>query len=531
MEVRLSAGGGVFGKLIFSAFGLLFAVFGSMFVKQALASLQETKAMQQWVETPCAIVSSEMKDAGEDYKLILSYTYSFNGQPHTATRYGHQNDFKADSVSEISQLRKTLAPGTQTRCHVNPNNPNEAVLKLPTVKSAIRGIGFTLIFPAFGLLFATIPWLTGRRKNGDEVEIKSFKREKSGKPALILFGSIFALAGLLLIKPLFITPLQKANDAKTWNSVPATVISSKVKSHSGDDSTTYSVYIAYRYEVDGTEFIGDQYSFVSGSSSGYSGKADIVRQYPKGRKFTVFVNPINPGESVIQRELSNSKYLGLIPVVFTIIGIAILIGGLRAKRPELDRQQSIQHTVTLNGPSPLKKAIGISLFATVWSGVVVLLAKSDAPLLFPVVFGLFGVIMICASIHAILAVFNPRPTVDLTPGNIHQGTEVLMRWLIDGDTTRIEKLTVKVQCLKITTETSRSGKNRSSRVVKTPLYEEGIVLAEKDFEIRQGTATFKIPVNHPASRPGNTDGIQWQLLFHGDIARWPDLKQELLFIV
>jgi hypothetical protein len=49
-----------------------------MFVKQALASLQETKAMQQWVETPCAIVSSEMKDAGEDYKLILSYTYSFS---------------------------------------------------------------------------------------------------------------------------------------------------------------------------------------------------------------------------------------------------------------------------------------------------------------------------------------------------------------------------------------------------------------------------------------------------------------------
>ena len=55
------------------------------------------------------------------------------------------------------------------------------------------------------------------------------------------------------------------------------VVSSKVKSHDSDDGTTYSPYIAYRYEVSGEEFFGDQLSFMGGSSSGYAGKAEIVR--------------------------------------------------------------------------------------------------------------------------------------------------------------------------------------------------------------------------------------------------------------
>jgi hypothetical protein len=50
-------------------------------------------------------------------------------------------------------------------------------------------------------------------------------------------------------------------------------------------------------------------------------------------------------------------------------------------------------------------------------------------------------------------------------------------------------------------------------------------------EIAQGTLQHIIPENRPASRPGQENGIEWQIVFHGDIARWPDLKAELPFIV
>lgn len=522
--------GGIAKKLIFGAFGLFFAGIGCMFVKKELYSLQETKAMQRWAETPCIIASSEIQDAGEDFELVLSYTYSFNGRSYTATRCERQGNFTDESVVEIERLQKTLAPGAETRCWVNPDNPDQAVLKRPSVTHAVRTIGFALIFPVTGLFFASIPWLRKKSRVSNPGP-ETVSKTKSAKLATILFGSVFALVGLLMIKPFLITPLQKANDAKTWDSVPATVISSKVKSHSDDDGTTYSIYIAYRYEVNGREFTGDRYSFISGSSSGYEGKAKVVSQYPKGLVFNVFVNPINPGESVIRRELSGFIWLGLIPVLFATIGIIILIKTIFAKPPALDPQQARQNTVTLKGPSPFAKAVGISLFTILWSGFFMLLIKLRAPIIFPIVLGLTDLGILCAAVYQILAVFNPRPAADLTPGNIHPGTAVSLRWRIDGNAARIEKLAIKVQCIKVTTETSGDGENRSTQVVKRPLYEEEIVCTENAFEITQGAATFKIPDDQPVSRPGNSDGIQWQLLFHGKIARWPDLKQELRFIV
>jgi len=339
------------------------------------------------------------------------------------------------------------------------------------------------------------------------------------------------LFGLVAIKPILLTPLQKTNAAKTWDAVTATVVSSKVKSHRGDDSTTYSPYIGYRYEVGGEEFMGDQYTFMGGSSSGRDSKTAIIRQYPKGHEFKVYVNPNDPTESVINREASKSLLFGLIPLVFICVGIGTIIAGFRAKTAKLDPYQAHEHVVMLKGPSPIGKAVGLLIFTAIWNGIVFVLFRADVPILFASIFGLAGVIMIGATIHAILAIFNPRPTVEITPGAIRPGTSVALRWRINGRTDRIGKLTLSLQCLRITTETSGSGKNRSTRIVKTPLFEDELLSTDKQNEIVQGTLKFRIPEEKPFSLPGNDSGIQWQLLFHGDIPRWPDLKQELPFIV
>ncbi len=523
---------GIIGKLIFSAFGLFFAVFGTQFVKQEWKGLQETKAMQQWAQTSCTIVSSETKDDGEDFRLEVSYRYEVDGKVFTSTRYGKRPYYTAETIGEIDQARKRLPPGKTFDGHYNPANPAEAVLDLPTVKDARRSVGFTLIFPAFGLLFATLPWLRGRKKKkGESAETQAKTSVRSGKRFLIIFGAVFALFGLIALKPILITPLQKTNAAKSWNAVSATVVSSKVKSHSDDDGTTYSPYIAYRYEVDGEEYLGDQYTFMGGSSSGRGGKTAIVRQYPKGHTFNVYVDPDDPTESVIKREASKSLLFGLIPLIFVFIGIAVIIAGFRAKKAKLDAAQAQERVVTLKGPTPLGKAIGIILFTILWNGVVFFLFKAEAPLLFRIIFGGVGILVIFASIHAILALFNPRPTVEITPGDIRPGTSVALRWRLNGRTDRIGKLTLSLQCLRVTTTTSGHGKNRSTRTVKTPIFEEELLTTDRQNEIAQGTLQFRIPEEKPCSLPGNDGGIQWQLVFHGDIPRWPDLKQELPFTV
>ena len=531
LTVSSRSSGGIAGKLIFSAFGLFFAFIGSQFVKQEWRNLQEAKAMQQWAHTSCILVSSEMKDDGEDFRLEVSYRYEVAGKVYTSTRYGRRPHYTAETIGEIDQIQKKLQKGKTFDCHYNPANPAEAVLDLPSVKGARSSAGFTLLFPGFGLLFATLPWLRGRKKKTAPNLSETPKPARSGKHFLILFGAVFSLFGLIALMPMLIIPLQKTSSAKTWTTVPATVVSSKVKSHTGDDSTTYSPYIAYRYEVGSEEYLGDQYTFMGGSSSGYEGKAEIVRQYPKGHTFNIYVNPDDPAESVIKRDASKNLLFGLIPLIFVFVGIAVIIAGLRAKKARLDPGQARERVVTLKGSTPVGKAIGFTLFALFWNGVVFFLFKSEAPLLFRILFGGVGIILIAATIHATLAIFNPRPVVEITPGDIRPGTSVALRWRINGRSDRIGKLTLSLQCLRVTTETSGHGKNRSTRTIKTPIFDNELLTTDRQNEITQGTLQFLIPEEKSCSIPGNDGGIQWQLVFHGDISRWPDLKQELPFIV
>ena len=531
--VSSGSSGGIAGKLIFSAFGIFFAVFGfQIAVKQEWKSLQEIKAMQQWMQTSCTIVSSKMKDDGEDFRLDISYRYAVAEKVYTSNRYGKRPRYTAETIGEIDRVRKKFSPGNTFDCYYNPAHPAEAVLDLPTVKDARRSVGFTLFFPGFGLLFATLPWLRVRKKKkGESDETQTKKTVRSGKRFLILFGAVFALFGVIALAPILIIPLQKTAAAKSWNTVQATVVSSKVKSHTSDDSTTYSPYIAYRYEVGGEEYLGDQYTFMGGSSSGRGSKAEIVHQYPKGHTFNIYVNPDNPTESVIKRDASKSLLFGLIPLIFICVGVGIIIAGLRAKKAKLDPGQARERVVMLKGSTPIGKAIGITLFALIWNSVVYFIIKSDAPLLFAGIFGLVGIIMIAATIHAILAIFNPRPMVEITPGDIRPGTSVALRWRLNGRIDRIGKLTLSLQCLRVTTETSGHGKNRSTRTIKTPVFNDELLATDRQNEIAQGTLQFRIPEEKPCSIPGNDSGIQWQLVFHGDILRWPDLKQELPFIV
>ncbi|MDZ8119760.1 DUF3592 domain-containing protein [Pontiella sp. NLcol2] len=384
-----------------------------------------------------------------------------------------------------------------------------------------------MIFSTFGLLFAGLPWIRIRNRR------KTEKQEKSTKSFFIPFGSVFAAVGLLMIKPLLADPLLKTQDAKTWNEVPATVVSSKVKSHDSDDGTTYSPYIAYRYNIGSTEYFGDRYTFIGESSSGYESKAEIIRRYPKNRKFTIYVNPENPAESVIHRNASGSLLLGLIPLIFCTIGFAIIIAGFRTKSAStpLNPEQAGKRIVTLKGKSPAAKAFGLTLFAGIWGGVVFLILKSDAPILFPIIFGLFGIAIAAGAIYAVLALFNPRPSAEITPGQIHPGTHVALRWRINGRAERIDELTVSLKCLKLTVETRRSGGKTTTTLVKTPIHETELMRSSEQHNIAQQAIRFTLPADQPASRPGNHDGIQWQLVFHGSIPQWPDLKEELPFLV
>lgn len=277
--------------------------------------------MQQWEKTTGTMVSCEVEDYDEDYQLSLSYAYSVGGVSYTGECFDQHGPCVAYGIGEIKRLEKKWAAGTAVDVFYNPKSPVEAVLEMTDCCGPmwLLPFGISLVVAAFGLFFAALPWILGRIRDRSD-------KSQPGRVFLIIIGGLFLAVGLISI----IHPLLKCREVKHWEIIPATVVASNVKAEESSNGTTYYVYIAYRYSIDGQEYFNDQYNFDYGSSMGRRSKEKIVKRYPVGREFKVFVNPENPAESVIRPQGSLSVLMG---VVFVFPGLLIFLAGLLDKAP------------------------------------------------------------------------------------------------------------------------------------------------------------------------------------------------------
>lgn len=144
-----------------------------------------------------------------------------------------------------------------------------------------------------------------------------------GRLGVTLFGGIFVLVGLglIVIGPLE-TFYQHARSAN-WQPVPVTLHSVDVESHAGDDSTTYSVVAQYSYQFGGQRYQGDRVGYDWGSDNigNYHQRivGSIYRAQARG-ELRVWVNPSNPSESILMRELRWKK------ILFTFVFGAVFAG-------------------------------------------------------------------------------------------------------------------------------------------------------------------------------------------------------------
>jgi hypothetical protein len=109
-----------------------------------------------------------------------------------------------------------------------------------------------------------------------------------------------------------VRPIAKTIAAQSWIATPCRVLQAEVRSHDGDDWTTYSVYILYQYEFNGGTYKSDRYDFVGGSSSGYRGKALVVAGYETAAQPVCYVNPRNPYEAVLKRGFHAKLLLAIV---------------------------------------------------------------------------------------------------------------------------------------------------------------------------------------------------------------------------
>jgi hypothetical protein len=146
-------------------------------------------------------------------------------------------------------------------------------------------------------------------------------------------GTVFAIAAAGIVW-LLATFFLNHHAARNWVSVPAEVADAEIKSSRSTGispaRTTISsrVRTIYRYTYKGTEYTGHRVDFSFGSDNFSGSRRGRQMNILHGASPTVFVNPANPAESVLDRSLPVEQINFAVIFLFFPCGIgtAMLFG-------------------------------------------------------------------------------------------------------------------------------------------------------------------------------------------------------------
>ena len=324
---------------------------------------------------------------------------------------------------------------------------------------------------------------------------------------------------------------------RSWEEVPAELISVNLRLSQSSDSNSAQAQATYGYQYGGRPFTGSRVSLHKGSDSVGSFQKDTYRELSshRGSTFRCFVNPKNPAEAVLYRDL-RWELLGFYSIFLVVFGgagfgfVAMgIFGGKKSKREaelkERHPEEPWKHNdawATGKIVSTTKPVLVMSaIFAVVWNAI-------SSPLWF-----MIPEIVENENKLALLAFMFPVVGVGLIFWALRNfvrykkfGESVFeMRTLpgvIGGPLAGTIQTTVNVRPedgFELTLSSVRirqtgSGKNRSTQ--ETVLWQKSHVIARAllVFDLRRSAipVSFGIPIDAKASDESNADDrLVWRL--------------------
>ncbi len=529
--------GGIVGRLARSLFFAVFLGMGLLFLWLFLAhAVADAVKTNLWKPAPATILDSGVAEEKKgDYRVAVRYAYEWEGRAYTSD-FLSQTAGNYSRRSEAAESAEKFPVGLRTTCYVDPAKPSRAVLRKPSFWFVFVGI-IPLVFVAVGAGGIWNAW----RNPGARAASGSLSRSRSagGRGATVVFGGVFLVLGLLFTA-FFSVPMWTLGLASSqWTETPCTIVSSVVGSHAGDDGSTYSVDIVYRYTFAGREYEGDRYDAVGGSSSGRDGKAEIVARYPAGAKAVCYVDPARPSKALLRRGFSWGMLFGLLPLIFVGVGAMVLFGG-RSRKARLTADDE-ESAMMPSGPvelraeaSPAKRVAMMIFVALFWNGIVSVFVVQMASgfrqgtpdwflTLFLVPFVLIGLGLIGAVVHSLLALGNPRVRLWAEVPVLKAGTMAKVTWEMTGAVRRIGKFWIYLEGREEATyRRGTSSTTDKSVFARLPIVE----ISSSWMEMVRGEGTVQIPADFPATFRSDHNKIVWSLKVRGEIARWPDMAEE-----
>jgi hypothetical protein len=145
-----------------------------------------------------------------------------------------------------------------------------------------------------------------------------------GGGVLLIFGGVGVFAIYTGRKS-----VKQADASQAWPATTGTITETHV-AHSthtdtdGDTSTSYSALVSYEYQVLGQSHTGTKISFGFTKSHNSYRQAEVeLAHYPLGSSVTVYYDPSNPDEAVLERKAGGTVIATVLGVIFIVLSLCI----------------------------------------------------------------------------------------------------------------------------------------------------------------------------------------------------------------
>jgi hypothetical protein len=192
--------------------------------------------------------------------------------------------------------------------------------------------------------------------------------------------------------------------------------------------------------------------------------------------------------------------------------------------------------VLKSSSSRLVGVIAIGVFAAIWNGFIFFgflqgngffrRGRADFfdwfHVLFMLPFIAVGLALIAVLIYQVLALFNPKVEASIQPGSPRLGGRLDLVWRLTGRTHVLRSLNIFLEARE--EATCRHGTRTSTD--RKPFLKLELAGTTNPAEMAAGQARITLPLDTVPSFKSDNNKIVWAIKVEGDIARWPDLKEE-----
>jgi len=150
---------------------------------------------------------------------------------------------------------------------------------------------------------------------------------KKGSPWIL----VSALLGFALVLGGFgVHKFKLGKASASWPSVAGTVTYSHAESRRGSSKTEYLPAVKYSYTVAGKSYLGGRISSSEVYKKNLASANGVLRNYPVGRRVTVYYDPADPSSSLLVPGVPRNLYLLLGGAVLCLLlGVAVAVSALK----------------------------------------------------------------------------------------------------------------------------------------------------------------------------------------------------------